>query len=258
MRHGTETLPEDLDARIWRYVDFTKFVHMLDRKSLFFCRPDCLDDRFEGTWGSASRKNIEEELRESIRKGGNVVGGLEHQLQGHRRNAAYMRQVVAVNCWHLNPYESAAMWKLYIYADQGIAIRSSVSKLIKSFPDDKNILIHVGMVKYIDFETDSIPSGNYLSPFLYKRKSFEHERELRAIASKAEIIETDTEFSMTVLDQPFTMPGENISVDIAMLIESIYLAPGSPDWISELVASVANHYGLSVPIVKSKLDDQPV
>jgi hypothetical protein len=50
MPHGAEKLPEDRDTPIWRYMDFTKFVYMLDRQSLFFCRPDCLEDSFEGMW----------------------------------------------------------------------------------------------------------------------------------------------------------------------------------------------------------------
>ena len=258
MKHGTERLPDDLDATIWRYLDFTKFVCMLDKQSLFFCRPDCLADAFEATWGAASRKNIELELKEQIEKGVNVVGGLDHQLAGHRRVSEHMRTVTAVNCWHLNQFESAAMWKLYISADQGIAIRSSVSRLINSFPEDKHKLIHVGLVNYIDFDSESIPSGNYLTPLLYKRKSFEHEREIRAIACKSEITETKNEFSMKVLTEPFCSPGEDVTIDLSTLIESIRLAPGSPKWIEDLIASVSNRYGLELRVSRSTLDELPV
>ena len=243
MKHGNEKLPDDLDARIWRYMDFTKFVSMLDRQSLFFCRPDCLDDRFEGTWGPASLESIEQDLRQKVKQGGNVVGGVDHQLRGHERNAAHIRQVTAVNCWHLSAYESAAMWKLYIYAHQGICICSSVSRLIKSFPDDKRLIIHVGMVNYIDFDTEPIPSGNYLTPLLYKRRSFEHERELRAVACKAKITETDDEFSMKVLNEAFAMPGESVAVDLSTLIASIYLARarqvGCSIWLHPLLNAMA-------------------
>ena len=211
MKHGTERLPDDLDVPIWRYMDFTKFVYMLERQALFFCRPDCLDDRFEGTWGPTSLSHFQQDLTERINRGVDVVGGINHQLQGHKRVAAHMRQVTAINCWHLSPHESAAMWKLYIYAHQGIAICSSVSRLIHSFPnDDKSLLVHVGMVSYIDFDTEPIPSGNYLTPFIYKRNSFEHERELRAVACKAEITEAEDSFSLKVLDTPFRKPGEDV------------------------------------------------
>jgi hypothetical protein len=239
-------------------MDFSKFVYMLDSHSLFFCRPDCLDDRFEGTWGKASRRTIELELRQRIDEGKNVIGGVEHQLSGHKRVSDHVRQLTAVNCWHLNPHESAAMWRLYIYAQQGIAIRSTTARLIRSFSDDKGLLVHVGLVQYIDFDADAIPSGNYLTPFLYKRKSFEHERELRAIAVKAEIIETEHEGSIRTLDQPFAEPGEDVAVDLSALLEAVYLAPGSPAWMERLVASVAERFAVKVPVVRSRLDDGPV
>ena len=56
---------------------------------------------------------------------------------------------VAVNCWHENEHESAAMWKLYIKSVEGIAIQSTYSKLKKSFINDE--IIFIGKVKYIDY-----------------------------------------------------------------------------------------------------------
>jgi hypothetical protein len=250
-------IPDDLNATIWRYMDFTKFVGMLDTKSLFFSRPDSFEDRFEGTWGRASLVNIEMELRQKAAEGVNVVGGVEKQLKGREFTAAAMRQLTAVNCWHLSEHESAAMWKLYIYSHQGIAIRSSVQSLIDALSDDKQLLVYVGMVNYIDYDADPIPSKNYLNPFLYKRKSFEHERELRVIANKAEIDETSDSFSVKTFQQPFEKPGENVAVDLSTLISSVHLAPGSPRWMERLVVSVASRFGVDVPVTRSKLDDEP-
>lgn len=41
--------PKDLNVPIWRYMDFTKFVDLLDTKTLFFTRADRFDDQFEGS-----------------------------------------------------------------------------------------------------------------------------------------------------------------------------------------------------------------
>ena len=41
--------------------------------------------------------------------------------------------------------------------------------------------IHVGRINYIDCEKEFIPLDNSLSPFMYKRKNFEFEDELRAL-----------------------------------------------------------------------------
>jgi len=45
--HPSFELPEDLAAPIWRYMDFTKFVAMLESDSLYFARSDRLGDPFE-------------------------------------------------------------------------------------------------------------------------------------------------------------------------------------------------------------------
>ena len=42
--------PQDENAKIWRYMDFTKFVNLLDTSKLFFPRADKLGDPFEGSF----------------------------------------------------------------------------------------------------------------------------------------------------------------------------------------------------------------
>lgn len=37
----------------------------------------------------------------------------------------------------------------------------------------------IGLVKYIDYDKDVFPLDNTFYPFTHKRKSFEHEREVR-------------------------------------------------------------------------------
>jgi hypothetical protein len=73
------------------------------------------------------------------------------------------------------------MWSQYLRTQEGIAIRSYYKRLGESFARYQDFEIYMGMVKYIDYESDTIPWGNMLAPTMYKRKSFEHERELRAV-----------------------------------------------------------------------------
>ncbi|KAF5417648.1 MAG: hypothetical protein C5S38_01290 [Candidatus Methanophagaceae archaeon] len=48
--HPAFEKPSDEDIKIWRYIDFTKFVSLLDKKALFFARADRLSDSFEGSY----------------------------------------------------------------------------------------------------------------------------------------------------------------------------------------------------------------
>jgi len=47
--HDSFKPPANSSARIWRYMDFTKFVFMLETSSLWFSRTDKLGDPFEGS-----------------------------------------------------------------------------------------------------------------------------------------------------------------------------------------------------------------
>ena len=45
------------------------------------------------------------------------------------------REEFAINCWHLNDHESAAMWKLYLKSNEGIVIQSTFTNLNTVLPN---------------------------------------------------------------------------------------------------------------------------
>lgn len=49
LEHPSFAAPEDPDVNIWRYMDFTKFVSILDAGALWFTRADRFLDQFEGS-----------------------------------------------------------------------------------------------------------------------------------------------------------------------------------------------------------------
>jgi len=74
----------------------------------------------------------------------------------------------------MNNYESAAMWKLYLKTNEGIAIQTTCKKLIEAL-DKIAQPVYISIVKYIDYDNDFIDEfGNIMSPFVHKRKSFIH------------------------------------------------------------------------------------
>ncbi|MBA7507538.1 hypothetical protein ES706_06257 [subsurface metagenome] len=242
--HPVFEKPENVNAKIWRYLDFTKFVSLLDKSALFFTRADKLPDPFEGSYSKANVK-----LRPDMYKGKIPPNALKDLSQFYE----LFRKFTAINCWHLNEYESAAMWRLYLKSNEGIAIQSTFN-LLKSSLKDENHNIFIGKVKYIDFERDRMPEGNTLYPFVHKRKSFEHEQELRAVIQEFRY-KKNGEIDWHKL--PFD-DGICGSVDLNVLIDRLYLAPTSPKWLLELVRSVTRRYELDKDVIQSSLDDRPV
>lgn len=175
--HEVFKAPDNLDVPIWRYMDFTKFVSMLIRKGLFFSRLDKLGDPFEGSLPKINaRENLFEELA-LVTFQSSDAEGLRASHKQIRDLVRDFRPWVSVSTWHMSEHESAAMWKVYARTEEAICIRSTYAKLSTLLPDD----VFVGQVVYIDYDKQSLPINNFLWPYVHKRKSFEHERELRAL-----------------------------------------------------------------------------
>ena len=235
--HPSFNPPPD-NAVLWRYMDFTKFVSLLDKSALFFARADKLGDPFEGALSSVnvtSRAAFYKTLPETA-------------LQGNRINMdKEMRRFALISCWHESSYESAAMWRLYSRETDGIALKTDFSSFKQSMISDTDI--YIGRVSYIDYERHFIPEGNAFNFFLHKRHSFRHEQEVRAM----NIIFGEKGFSQDVCDI-----GKYFEVSLSFLIKEIIVAPYADNWFLELIKSVATRYDLKAPVNKSNLADEPM
>lgn len=236
--HGEFVQPADPDAKIWRYMDFTKFVWMLEKRALHFARGDAFADKFEGAIPRANVPN---------------KGSSNNFVD---RFFTPLRKQVAINCWHINDYESAAMWKMYLGSDEGIAICSTVKRLRGSLASDPSISVFVGVVRYIDYERHSIPLANIFTPYLHKRTSFEYERELRALAVKSGVCGNDEKRFWTT--EEFDDEGIAISIDLDELVEEVFVAPTTPIWFQDLIGDVLRRYGLDKPVTRSDLEASPL
>lgn len=214
--------PPPRRALLWKYVDFTKFVSMLERQALFFSTPAKFSDPFEGHYPL-----------------GNLRGLSEDSARGLARMTEDLRHMVLVDCWHWNQVESAAMWNLYAEWERGIALQTTVGSLQDCLAGPEDVF--VGKVKYIDYEKQEIDRHNALTPYLTKRKSFAHEREVRAISLP---LETQQD-------------GSYHDVDLKMLIGKVIVAPKSQDWFLGLVQAVLDRYGLTAPVTRSPLAERP-
>jgi hypothetical protein len=241
----------DENDTVWRYMSLTKFVWLLHSKSLYFARADKLDDPFEGSYPlkNISKRN---EYFDSLRLDVNIANQLNELQKNISRFVKKCVTWTAVNCWHLSNHESAAMWRLYVKEHDGVAIRSSYGRLKECFKSTSEH-IFIGMIKYIDYEKECISRTTVFSPFLHKRKSFEHEREVRAVISNLPIKNGGLAPCLETIDH-----GVKIELDLSVLVERIYVAPSAPTWIHEVVRSITKSYGYSFDIKQSGLSKDAV
>lgn len=225
--HPKIETPAD-DTVVWRYMDLPRLLALLHSGSLYLCRLDRLRDPWEGRLPPLARAAI------------------RSAAAGFDAFAQRMPETFFVNCWHESSCESAALWEQY-GRSRGLAIKSTVGRLKGSSRAERQFLI--GRVRYLDYSSAELEGGipNFLVPAFLKRRSFEHEHEVR-------ILLWDLARSSDRLDWSIVKESYELPVDLRVLIDSIYLSPESPDWLLDPVRDLLRRFDLQeITIRRSEL-----
>jgi len=229
-------------------MNFPKYVDMLLTSSLYFSRFSKLEDPFEGKITDFD-KETEEKGIEYLKS---IYGENWSQISGdatpeRREFLEELRENSVVNCWHMNEYESAMMWKLYSDDNYGIAIRSTIDKLNNSIKTEYEVPIYC--VKYLDYAKDGIGRKIVYNEQLFtKRISFQHEQEVRAI-----IASNYSSNGKPCIHLNSDEKGKKIPVNLDSLIEEVYISPLSENWFVELVKSITKNYLTDKKVERSQL-----
>ena len=100
-------------------------------------------------------------------------------------------------------------------------------------------------MEYLDYKKETILEDVVTNRFFYKRKSFEYEAEVRALLIAGPI-------------GPY-IPNEYgilVPVELNVLIDDLYIGPGSPDWFLDLVMNICKRYGIKKVPIRTSLDDK--
>jgi len=219
-------IPENPDTVIWKYMDLSKFLDILISGKMFMSRSDKFEDQFEGTFSEPTFEEIKK-ISENNPK-------FLDYYKSHREN-------VVISSWHTNQYESFAMWQIFTKNNEGLAIQSTIGRLKEALQKEKHTQQYIGEVNYIDYKKELIPFDDAFFPFLFKRKSFQYENEIRVISDV-------TSQNLIIND------GLKINVDIDKMIEKIYIHPKSENWYKKLVIEVVSKIGFDFNIEKSDLE----
>ena len=209
--------PPDESISVWRYMDLSKFIWMIQRDALFFCRSDQLRDPFEGHYTKAIADQQEDHIN-TLQSNAQfaaipaAVHAADMAREVYRRTIELpkqLKQKYFVSCWHMNEEESPAMWRLYTSQNESICIRSKYQTFARHLPEQSLL----GCVQYIDYRRDSFDTKEMWSYIVHKRKSFEHGREIRAVIYRDEAC-------------PFEPVGEKglvVPIKMSALIEEIFV-----------------------------------
>lgn len=243
-QHPSFLWPEDQDVLLWRYMDFSKFAALILKQELFFARASSLGDPFEG---SLTEKDLyfreyiltncesDERLKSWRNLSDEQIMLMNQQISDFTKK---QRENFFVSCWHMNNHESMAMWSLYSRTNESIAIQSTFRKLQMIIPN----YTHIGLVSYIDFEQDSTDMRNLFNPILNKRISFQHEREVLAVAWEL----LSGKLGGDSIRSNMTERGLRVPVKIEDFINCVYVHPETPKWFLETLRDFLN--ALKIPL----------
>lgn len=244
---------------------FSKFISLLDKKALYFCRSDKLEDKLEGTHSKKSINN-ENEILEIISR--DIDAGspslpkeIINSIKQHDKTATFIRRNIRkfsfINCWCISEHESAAMWKLYLKNEEGVAIKSTVNQLREVLKAYQKLPAYIGQVQYVDFKSFSfsMPLEPQIFPFFFKRKSFEHEKELRVLISV--VPKKGNNLDLSLLKETPKEPGLCFPTNLDTLINKVVVPETSKEWFKELVQSVLSKYGVNKEVEGSTLSIEP-
>lgn len=278
----------DRNTKIQRYMDFSKFLHILESKQIFMCRIDKFEDKLEGglttindffySGAAAALSNlVNNSLPSTLGRGYNSPESIEtaqkrqQEYEETSRNKSFMtifgdiklsegltykdvikaqKKWLDVSCWHsaTDNAESIAMWKIYGNDINSVCITTTIGELLDIIEEDENMNLVVQKVEYIDHRAD-----HYNLKVDSKIAPFVHKHKAYKFENEIRLI-AYSQSNDPLADRADT--GSIIRLKSNNFINNVKVSPEAPEWFFELVGSVFNErYGQTGVVARSDLDD---
>ena len=207
-----------------------------------------LGDPLEGTtpdghlewWHTQAKNAASEEQRQIIEKNKELLSAF----------ARAFRPNYYVSCWHMNERENKDMWRCYTKSPKAVAVKTTYRALRASLPE----YVLIGMVRYIDYTTERLPSLNMFEYITHKNINYRFEQEVRAVALppateglgrshfQKNHFESETQKKFLIFAP---------EIDISSLIHSVVLHPDSTPEFAETILSACENAALPKPITSA-------
>ncbi len=236
---------EELETTLWRYMNFPKFVSMLDRQGLWLARSDTFRDLHEGRFPDDMKRHKDQVYKELEQK-----KEVSKKIRGTADFQEHLRKNMFLSCWHKNTEENMVMWELYGRDRNATVAIQTTAKIIqesikKECPSPSAMTpFHGLIIKNVAYQEADEPLKvmRYEDCFFRKRRHFQFEKEVRIL------LNTYDKHSPS-LDTPV---GHLLKADINQLVTKILVHPDCDDWFLDVVTSVVKKYGVKVKVVVSK------
>lgn len=239
--------PCERNNAVYKYLTLPKFISLLTYQALWFSKLNHLEDKLEGMIPGLSK----------------FLPFINYMCTDNERGG---RELTVVSCWFMNDSESIKMWEEYSSLEEGIVIKSTPHKLIKSIArfTETNIPTVLGKVEYVDHNNhgmNSVDANQALKRAFVKDTKFKHENELRISTMNWKTIncihpDGHRYESSEVIGKDannFENPGLYILVNIDTLFNEVIISPKATDFFYLLIKRMIELYGIKAPVNRSTL-----
>lgn len=156
-----------------RFMDFSKFQHLINTRTLYLAPASAFDDKLEGHYTFRDYGEWDKQLVEW----GFDSTGRKMAEQAKATIARHNQGTVVVSCWTKASANDPRMWKEYARTPEAIVLETTVGRLRQTLGSGFLIV----PVRYLDFDEQQIPKEHSYQPFCYKQCNYAWEREVRVI-----------------------------------------------------------------------------
>jgi hypothetical protein len=243
-KHPAFPKPDRDDLTIWKYMDFAKFEWLIENKRLFMPVATKLGEPLEGTepvgndvwWREQLRNAISDRQRYLIKRNKNTLAKFGAKFRNH----------YYVSSWHINENENNRMWHAYTQTSDSVAIQTTHNILQSLLPN----YVEIGVVRYIDYNNESLPSLNRFEYITHKHVNFCFERELRAVAFPPPKPELGGDHFNNNLFDKEEDPSFKVfapEIEVQTLICNILVHPESSSCFKRNIFDVCERNSLTIP-----------
>lgn len=242
--HPAFPQPSDLDTTLWRYLDIGKFNWLVKYGRLYMPSADQLGDPFEGTtpqgeldwWKNEAENADSDEQRNILIQNRKLISNFARKF----------RTNYFVSCWHMNRHENRAMWRCYTRSRKSVAIRTTYVSL----RDCLQPYVNLGIVRYIDYNAERLPTMNMFEYIMHKEVYYSYEYEVRAVVLAPPVEAFGSAHFRENLFESQKSSGQFIYapiVNLNKMIQGVVLHPEAPKEFVNKISELCSRNGLPQP-----------
>jgi len=162
-------------GKVWRYMSFSRFFWLLQKKQLWLSRADLLGDPWEISLVGKQLEHVISHHPPTTLPLADVKP--ETAMQRSERIIRMWRRQTFVSSWSSSEHESHALWRIYCRSAEGVAVQTTLARLRESVGDLR--------VYRVTYETPGSRKQTPTLPDLVakKRPMFAYEQEVRVVLS---------------------------------------------------------------------------